>query len=282
MICEVQPQTEGGKVFPCRQCMPCRINEARKWQARLILEWFSSVRSTGKPGAFVTLTYAPENLPADGVQVRDAQLFLKRLRKAVGSFRYFLVAEYGEVSGRAHYHALLFGLDPAWLQANLASIWKHGFVHVGTISENSVAYVADYCLKVPKGRSCSLNGRNREFRLMSRKPGIGGHATEDVKRALTSWEGGLDEVDQLGVPRCIRVPRGSDSPPELRPLDRYMREKIEKLMGVGGSWVDHFRFAVVNAYSKPVMTEEEKAARRKVAQAAGLRKHQRLKMKEKL
>lgn len=277
MLCSVQPKTAGGRVFPCRQCMPCRINDSRKWVTRLVLEWTHGFAQHGRPGAFITLTYAPEFLPPDGVQVRHAQLFLKRLRKASPwPIRYLMVGEYGELSGRAHYHALVFGSEIEWMMKNLQALWPFGLVHVGTISPSSVAYVADYCLKVPRGRSCSSDGRNPPFRLMSRKPGIGGNALEDVAKALVSWEGAYDELDELGVPKEVRMD-GS-----VRPLDRYVRRKLENLLSLDRFNDDNFRRLIVQSYSRPVLTEEEKVDRRRAAQAQGLAKHQRMKRKEKL
>ena len=56
---------------------------------------------------FVTLTYNEENLTKskDGIPIvskRDIQLFIKRLRKALPSYklRYFLVSEYGPTTLR--------------------------------------------------------------------------------------------------------------------------------------------------------------------------------------
>ena len=64
---------------------------------------------------FITLTYNDENLPNPPVvSKREAQLFIKRLRKLLYPklFRYYIVGEYGDKSNRPHYHALLFGVSP--------------------------------------------------------------------------------------------------------------------------------------------------------------------------
>lgn len=88
---------------------------------------------------FVTLTYAPAFLPANGVCKRDVQLFLKRLRITlerkfnIPPFRYCVFSEYGKDTHRAHYHMILFGVDLGKLtypfhvlQKYIRKTWKKG------------------------------------------------------------------------------------------------------------------------------------------------------------
>ncbi|XZQ27849.1 rolling circle replication-associated protein [Rhodobacter capsulatus] len=59
--------------------------------------------------ATVTLTYAPRDDLADKVlHPRHFQLFMKLLRRAGHKVRYLVAGEYGDLRGRAHFHALLF------------------------------------------------------------------------------------------------------------------------------------------------------------------------------
>lgn len=65
---------------------------------------------------FLTLTYNDEFLPKDlNVDKVTLTLFFKRLRKALEprKIKYFACGEYGE-DGRAHYHAIIFGLSPCY------------------------------------------------------------------------------------------------------------------------------------------------------------------------
>lgn len=194
MICS-KPFVKNGAEHGCGQCLPCRINRRRLWTARLVLESFLHSHSW-----FVTLTYAPEHLPEDGsVSPRTLKLFLMRLRKSAGAFRYFAVGEYGERGGRPHYHALLFGLaDPSLI----APAWGLGHVHVGRVSDASAAYVTGYCTKVLTSEH--LGGRHKEFARMSLKPGIGAGAVAELARAVRSGGSRYLEVKK-DVPREIRL-----------------------------------------------------------------------------
>jgi len=274
MMCTVE-RKQGLADFPCGQCMACRINKARKWKARLILEWYTE--SHKGAGAFVTLTYAPEHLPADGVRKRDLQLFMKRYRKLVDQahVRFDGVGEDGEVSGRAHYHVILFGVDPQWVSANIRRVWKLGLTHVGFISEASLAYVADYSLKALRRHESCSDGRNPPFRLMSRRPGIGGNAAAGVKASLLPSPV-LDVVDEFGCPKEIRV--GG----ELVPLDRYMRLKVESLLPLSQSGVERHRRALASALEVPPLSLEEKREKRRAAAAKAMSKKARRARKAKI
>lgn len=150
---------------------------------------------------FVTLTFSNENMPWDhSVCVRDLQLFMKRLRKHLGTrVRFFACGEYGEKGGRPHYHLILFGYDPQdktpWRttpsgylvhrSATLEKLWPFGHVEVGTVTHQSAGYVARYCTKKINGADADAHYeyvvpdtgeiviRRPEFAVMSRKPGIG-------------------------------------------------------------------------------------------------------------
>ena len=107
-----------GIPFPCGQCLACRINRRRVWTNRLLLESLDHEHNS-----FITLTYADEFLPISPTKPvptlckRDAQLFLKRLRKRLTfPIRYYLCGEYGGLNGRPHYHAILFGFPAAYAE----------------------------------------------------------------------------------------------------------------------------------------------------------------------
>ena len=106
MVCK-KPFRQGLMEFGCGQCIPCRIGKRRLWTHRILLESF-----THDYNSFVTLTYDESHLPEDGgLNHGHVQKFLKLLRKKVApaKVRYFVVGEYGEKSGRPHYHLALFG-----------------------------------------------------------------------------------------------------------------------------------------------------------------------------
>lgn len=100
--------------------------------------------------------------------------FLKRLRSAVEPrrIRYYLSGEYGERFGRAHYHAILFGISPGEREL-LEQTWQHGIVHTGTVTYDSCRYVADYIQKQLNGELANQDGRTQPFALMSQGLGRG-------------------------------------------------------------------------------------------------------------
>lgn len=147
-------------------------------------------------GCFLTLTYDDDHLPAGGTLVkRHFQLFMKKLRKLNPGkrIRFFHCGEYGEHNFRPHYHALLFGFEPMdkekisgefWASQSLEKIWGRGFVGGGSITFDSAAYVARYCLKKVTGELADEHYMRvddfgeafwlqPEYVTMSRRPGIG-------------------------------------------------------------------------------------------------------------
>lgn len=142
--------------------------------------------------AFLTLTYNDDNLPAlRSLVKRDLQLFMKRLRKISGNgLRFFACGEYGEHTLRPHYHVLLLNYDfsdrrpmrqsmeaqnSLYTSPELSSLWTAGNHVIGNVSFDSCAYVARYCMKKITGKPAAAHygGREPEFIVMSRRPGIG-------------------------------------------------------------------------------------------------------------
>lgn len=160
--------------LPCGQCIQCRINRSKEWANRLMLETLSYPK---EDCYFVTLTFSDANLPSrtfyrpDVDQVstshsickRDLQLFFKRLRKNTGQkIKYYACGEYGDTSGRPHYHAIIFGLhlddlipiresfngDIYYTSPTVLKAWQDkGHVVIGRVSFQSCAYVARYVMK---------------------------------------------------------------------------------------------------------------------------------------
>jgi hypothetical protein len=160
---------------------------------------------THEASCFVTLTYAPEFLPADGsISKRHLQLFHKRANHHLGGgLRFFGVGEYGSEGNRPHYHTIMFGVwfsdaypwrtTPAghmlYRSATLESLWPFGAAEFGMVTPESAAYVARYTMKKINGAAESDQYRRvaivpetgelrtwhvmPEFALMSRRPGIG-------------------------------------------------------------------------------------------------------------
>lgn len=185
------PVGEANLSLPCGVCVGCRTVRATEWSRRCMHE-----AARFDNNVFVTLTYSDERVPSDGNLVpRHLQLFLKRLRKAARSsvvlrdascgIRFFGSGEYGEQTGRPHYHVLLFNCDfsdkervgkELWSSPLVSELWRDGEHKIGTVTARSANYVAQYSMKKMGSRlDCDSDGviRQRPFLRMSRRPGIG-------------------------------------------------------------------------------------------------------------
>lgn len=223
MLCK-KPFRQGTAEYGCGQCMPCRMNRRRVWTARIMLE-----AECHDESCFVTLTYAPDNLPVgDSLVVRDYQLFLKRLRRLIAPrrLRYFFVGEYGDDSQRPHYHAALFGVGLNDRDV-IDRAWMHGFVHVGTLTSDSASYVVSYVTKrMTSPDDPRLNGRYPEFARMSLKPGIGHAGVSVISDALNSAVGAKVIAETGEIPASVRH-NG-----KMYPIGRYLRSVLLDTLGV--------------------------------------------------
>lgn len=183
------------------------------WTARLVLESMQH-----QANFFLTLTYDEEHYPADGsVCVREAQLFLKRLRQLASPerLRYFIVGEYGEQTWRAHYHAVIFGLS---VPGYVAQAWQKGFSYVQPFSVGGAQYLAGYVgKKLTRKGDSRLGGRAPEFARMSLRPGIG--------------YGALAEIHDK---RSTEVPSVFRLDGKLWPIGRYLRSGLRSFTGEVG------------------------------------------------
>ena len=159
--------------------------------SRLLLE-----SCTAEKTLFVTLTYADEHLPEGGnLSYEDVRDFLKRLRSRLAprKMRYYLVGEYGDITFRPHYHALVFGEFvgahvPIALQRKgsvcdcvFCESWGKGLVDVQEPGHEAFGYVASYTVKKMTSKADQrLGGREPEFAVMSLRPGIGAKGADGV------------------------------------------------------------------------------------------------------
>lgn len=145
---------------PCGKCIECRLEYARTWAVRASHE--ASVHSNS---IFLTLTFNDESIGANKLNYKEFQDFIERLRyhydKRSEKFSYMVCGEYGEKTGRKHYHAILFGLQPPdreplrkdlnghiiYKSPEIERIWGNGLTEFGSVTFESCSYVARYCLK---------------------------------------------------------------------------------------------------------------------------------------
>lgn len=181
--------------LPCGQCVGCRLERSKVWATRCMHE-----AQLHEHNQYLTFTYDEEHLPKyNDLDKTHLQKFWKRLRKHRHKFRYYACGEYGDSTGRPHYHAICFGLrldDLTYYRTNngnklynspeLDKIWGKGNVIIGQVTFESCAYVARYIMKKTLGKNSSfayeiidhstgeiIHDLTPEFTTMSRRPGIG-------------------------------------------------------------------------------------------------------------
>lgn len=200
--------------IPCGKCIGCRLEHSRQWAVRCMHE-----KRMHTDSSFLTLTYDDAHLPPGGTLVkRDLQLFMKRYRKLAGNgVRFFACGEYGEKTQRPHYHVLLLShrisdlrplrtlardnQNPLYKSKTLSNLWTAGVHAIGEVTFDSCAYVARYCVKKITGPRAAdhYKGRQPEFLVMSRRPGIGTAYLQKYQTEMYTH----DNVIVNGVPTSL-------------------------------------------------------------------------------
>lgn len=164
------------RVVNCGRCAVCLRKKQLDWSFRLNHELKNS-----ESACFLTLTYDDKSIPNTGLGYslvkKDFQDFMKRLRKHANrkNIKYYACGEYGDRTERPHYHAIVFNL-PKPFERYIEKSWKHGHIHIGSVTEASIMYTTKYTLKGLKRRrpdEVDELGRQPEFALMSNGLGLG-------------------------------------------------------------------------------------------------------------
>lgn len=174
---------------PCGKCPECLAKKRADWSFRLNQEL-----KVSDSAFFITLTYNEESNIGD-LDKRHIQLFLKRLRRILamkvkyvkkenqgGKLRYFIVGEYGPLTNRPHYHAIMFNMPPDCM-CELENIWSNGHVKVGSVTPASIHYVTKYVINKNQEKVDQETGEiieRKPFSMMSLKPGLGKNYIDDI------------------------------------------------------------------------------------------------------
>lgn len=237
----------------CGQCYGCKLERSRQWAVRCMHE-----AAMHKRNSFITLTYSDEHLPERGLQHKDFQDFMKRLREkyAPHRVRFYMAGEYGGTNPetgiidggryRPHYHACLFGHDwedklfhtttasgeDIYTSKELEKLWPWGFSSTANVTFQSAAYIARYCLKKITGDMAEEVYKRfdylgeyqlpEEYNCMSLKPGIG-------KTWMQKFESDLYTYDYLIVNGVkTKIPRYYDKIFQDKEPDRYEEIQYER------------------------------------------------------
>jgi len=237
-----RPFMRSGLPFGCGQCMPCRIKRRRLWVHRNLLE----SRLHGD-SSFLTLTYDEAHHAELGepysLDFRHHHNFIQTLRRKfkTNPIRYYGVGEYGERSGRPHFHYLLYGYpacsgsrckDPRYACQACSIVrdaWGKGYIYLGDVTKDSISYVASY---VTKGwtkendfNRVALNSRVPESARMSQA--IGGKAIDAIADSF------INDVtfSELFLGSEGDVPSVLKTDGRLYPIGRYLKSRFRKRLG---------------------------------------------------
>lgn len=170
---------------PCGKCAWCLDSLRNEWFFRLKQESMHHQFTS-----FVTLTYRDQDLPfhVDDNGVIHYDVSKEHIRSfhedlwRKYEFRYMVCSEYGSKSGRPHYHGVYFHDEPI----RFIDFWPFGDNNSQfPARDGSFKYVLKYTLKgsnVPEGSE-------KNFRLMSRRPGLGSNFKYDGQKFLLSENG---------------------------------------------------------------------------------------------
>lgn len=190
--------------LPCGNCIGCRTNRAQAWALRCQLEYHQHPTAV-----FATLTYDDEHKPLT-LDKEHVSAYIKKIRKQfTNKLRFFASGEYGEITNRPHYHAIIYGLSEREAP-RLEEAWTKGHVRIDPATPANIAYTAGYCSKkigyrrTTHERSDPTTGEVYEwqppFIQMSRNPGIGAAA----KQFTDSWRlYAIKDGHKMKVPRYL-------------------------------------------------------------------------------
>lgn len=187
----------------------------------MLLEHLNHEEST-----FITLTYNEEN-ETDTLHVKHYQNFLKQLRNYTGKkFRYYLVGEYGDQTGRPHYHAILFGLSQ-FDHLYVERAWGKGFTDSSECNAATIDYVAGYVTKKADHDLKPIDfGLLPEFARMSLRPAIGTSIIPSLTAAIKKH--GQEQLFLTGdVPHFVQMGKS-----QRIHLGSYIIKKLRQSIGM--------------------------------------------------
>jgi hypothetical protein len=198
-----------GVYVPCGRCMGCRIARTREWTVRLLHELPYHECAT-----FLTLTYDEEHIPVMEKTINDVPIvvnntlkkkdlinFFRRLKnEPQRKFKYFACGEYGDITQRPHYHAIVYGLHPEEKELVLEN-WKYGLVDLGIVNAKTARYTAKYIQKKLNGEMAEEEYGAREHPFQIQSNGIGKQYALDNEKKLKEHGYCILSGAKVGIPK---------------------------------------------------------------------------------
>jgi hypothetical protein len=250
--------------LPCGKCHGCRLERSRQWALRCMHE-----AKCHRKNVFLTLTYNDGNLPESNTLVKKHwQLFVKKLRRHIDrqcpknisltewrkfkKIKYYHAGEYGDEKGRPHYHAIMFNVDfeDKWLfkirngeqlyrSATLEKLWPYGYSTIGSVTFESAAYVARYCLKKKHGDQATMKYNVIDYstgeiigekipEYQTQSNGIGLEWYKKYKSEVYTTDSCMHKGMHLKPPRYYDKKFEVDNPNEFQEIKDKREKEAEK------------------------------------------------------
>lgn len=235
MRCQNIREFNGNKVA-CGHCMACRVNLTSQWTLRMMYEL-----GDWDYASFLTLNYSDDYFSwlidqgryseVNNLSPKEVTGYFKRLRRYMNyyyddfkGFKMYTAGEYGPKTNRAHYHSIVYGLNPdnddhrdimkfAWNEKRMPvprnEDWQWDKSRgvksaIGAVTPDSIRYVAGYVQKKYGGKMAKdvYGDRHPPFSQMSK--GLGLHQASLHQASLQKGWTYLPGGKKIGIPRYYR------------------------------------------------------------------------------
>ncbi|UCS96094.1 MAG: replication initiation protein [Microviridae sp.] len=176
---------------PCGRCWQCL--RARRFEIVLRLKVELAVCKSAS--FFVTFTFDNVNLDRfKDDYLKPVRLWIDKMRKKYGKFRYYFLSELGEANRRLHFHGLVFGL-PFLSYRQLTASWIYGRSWFGKVSARTCGYITKYVTK----QQISPEFDYRPYLIYSKGIGSGpnGEGVDFVRSHMTHFD-----IHKATTPYC--------------------------------------------------------------------------------
>lgn len=225
----IQPQKRTpDTLWKCNKCPGCISDKKRDWANRIAHEL--SMQPTG---CFITLTYDDQHLGENKLNKDHMSEWMQTMRDKFGKMRFFYSGEYGPKTGRAHYHAIIFGhnfleiltgadrlndRDGLYNAKYMDHLWGRGQCFYGPAQPGSARYIAGYVEK--------KIGDTDTLSSMSKRPPIGIPWLLKNKRQLL--KGYIGYIDLNGEYVKTAIPEAYKK--WLRKNDPELHEQVKEVL----------------------------------------------------